>query len=132
MVYHVDDFPHQGLQFVDPVQSNGLDLEQAILLALDLIAQVVESSLVEPTHEGPEDATDDRHRDVALDPVLLWRSEGGSTSSIKLGQGSSEVMDGGDEPTDVELHVEPGLNFCFQVSPNRVGPGGRSGRALRC
>ncbi len=120
MVYLIDDFPHQGLQFVNPVQGNSLDLVQAILLVLDLmylITLVVESPLVEATHEGPENATDDRRREVVLDPVLFRRSEGGSRSGINPGQGSSEVVDGGGETTDVKLHnVKPGLNFCFQVS----------------
>ncbi len=41
------------------------------LYLVQLIAQVVQSSLVEPAYESAEDAIDDHHGEVALDPILL-------------------------------------------------------------
>ncbi len=71
-------FPEDSLHFVEPCQSDLLDLEKLVLLILDfadLIVQVVQSSVCEPPHQYTKNSTEDGGANhdggMTLDPEVL-------------------------------------------------------------
>jgi hypothetical protein len=74
-----DYFLEDGFQFIEPRQSDLLDLEQPMLLIPDfanLIAQVVQSSVCEPTHQRAENSAKDGRANQKAGSHLTWRSCG--------------------------------------------------------
>jgi hypothetical protein len=78
-LFHFYDYlPENGLQFVQPHQGDLLDLEKPVLLVPDftnLVAQVVQSSVGEPSHQHTENSAEDGRANqdggVALDSEIL-------------------------------------------------------------